>query len=710
MPDNEILVEAHIDIPKAKTDIQEELNQISKELQLHISNINLNSKEINNEVSKLKENINKALNQSGNGDTGAKKMSEKIAKDFTYKFKDIESNTKDLTIKLQKAFGNIGDVTTSWTKDAGQNIQSFTATVKKYTGEIEKYKYQWQENEGQFTFVGTSGTDNATKKSLETQQKYLSRIRDEYKLISQYKKQLVNAGDNETTTLKAEIKKSQTRVSYYKSELKQRQLLTNEAQNQINVYKRLGSAQDTLTKARIEDNAIEQNAKQIERATIAADKYQTSLNNLYSKYLDKNAAKPIVDDGNISKLKEQYDLVGTSITELRNSSSETFNTMKGDVLNAIEKFKAFATQLQNAEYVANQLRAKTFAVVKQDEINKLDVFVNKIKTSNVDFNTMKSTVDDLKASLDNATNPKQLTEYLNKLSNANTEFNKLNSSAKAYIDNLNARQSADTLISRISVYKTNNTKALKEYGAQLDDIIRRAELLRDNVSATTKEASALSKEFMNVRARIDSANKAGKTLGEVLREKIGKFTGWFGISQTVMGTVQKISEMVQNVIDLDTAMTNLKKVTDETDAIYQKFLDDAIAKSKELHISLTDVINQSAEWAKQGYNINESSTLSQASGIYSVVGEVDNATAVQDLTTAMKSYKLEANDAIGIVDKLNNISNKYATTASDIGEILSNSASSLAVAGNSIDQNIAMGVAIREITGDASEAGKFIAV
>ena len=57
MPDNEILVEAHLNIPKAKSDIQEELNKIAKDLKLHIGNIDLNSKEVDAEVQKLKNNI-----------------------------------------------------------------------------------------------------------------------------------------------------------------------------------------------------------------------------------------------------------------------------------------------------------------------------------------------------------------------------------------------------------------------------------------------------------------------------------------------------------------------------------------------------------------------------------------------------------------------------------------------------------------------------
>lgn len=40
--------------------------------------------------------------------------------------------------------------------------------------------------------------------------------------------------------------------------------------------------------------------------------------------------------------------------------------------------------------------------------------------------------------------------------------------------------------------------------------------------------------------------------------------------------------MITNVIDIDTAMTELKKVTDETDKAYAKFLDGASTRAKNL--------------------------------------------------------------------------------------------------------------------------------
>lgn len=67
----------------------------------------------------------------------------------------------------------------------------------------------------------------------------------------------------------------------------------------------------------------------------------------------------------------------------------------------------------------------------------------------------------------------------------------------------------------------------------------------------------------------------------------------------------------------------------------------------------------------------------------------------------MQGFNIAAEDSMSIVDKYNNVSNKYASSAGDIGEIVKRSAASMAAAGNTIDQTIALGVGANEVQQDA---------
>ncbi len=59
-------------------------------------------------------------------------------------------------------------------------------------------------------------------------------------------------------------------------------------------------------------------------------------------------------------------------------------------------------------------------------------------------------------------------------------------------------------------------------------------------------------------------------------------------------------ELYNNVKDLDAAMTELRKVTDETEATYTKFLENAADRAQKLGASLTDVVNSTSDFARLG--------------------------------------------------------------------------------------------------------------
>lgn len=72
-----------------------------------------------------------------------------------------------------------------------------------------------------------------------------------------------------------------------------------------------------------------------------------------------------------------------------------------------------------------------------------------------------------------------------------------------------------------------------------------------------------------------------------------------------------------------------------------------------------------------------------------------------------KRYKIEANDALdGVASKINAIGNSQAVSNEDIIEFLTRSSSAMAVANNTLDETIALGTAITEVTRDAANAGQ----
>lgn len=337
--------------------------------------------------------------------------------------------------------------------------------------------------------------------------------------------------------------------------------------------------------------------------------------------------------------------------------------------------------------------------------------------------------NELKTSLSNVGgDPKALDEYRIKLNELTNELKRADVAYKASFSSNKSQQSIEAtkqnikkLIYTIQTWQQANTKAMSKntfnggtYQVETDNMIASLKKLLNASDLTASDLKAnvdkINRSFKTMSSEAQAAGVNGLSFFDKIKEDALKFTSWMSLTTVISGISREAVKFYNNVVDIDTAMTELRKVTDNTNQQYAEFFDNIGQKAKDLKIDLSDLISQTAEWGKRGYSLDEAETLATNSGIYSVVGEVDNATAVQDLTTVMKSYNMTVDESINIVDKFNAISNKYAVSASDIGDMLSRSVSSLSVAGNTLDQAIAMGTAITEITGDAAEAGNSLKV
>lgn len=265
----------------------------------------------------------------------------------------------------------------------------------------------------------------------------------------------------------------------------------------------------------------------------------------------------------------------------------------------------------------------------------------------------------------------------------------------------------DRLRQKYQEFYDKNTAAHRKWGAQLKAGMVE---LASGAEVPIQRANQLEKELIDVQNAARQAGKLGLSFFDKLKQGMASFTMWTSTTSIVMNAIRVGKDMVKNVKEIDTAMTSLYKVTDETGSRYDRFLDSASKKAKELGRSVSSLVEQTAEWAKRGYSLDEAEELAKTSSIYANVGEVDDETAVSDITTAMKAFNIEANESITIIDKLNNLGNKYATSSADLGEGLTKSASALKLAGNDINQSLAMITGGTEITQNASEMGNAIKV
>lgn len=248
---------------------------------------------------------------------------------------------------------------------------------------------------------------------------------------------------------------------------------------------------------------------------------------------------------------------------------------------------------------------------------------------------------------------------------------------------------------------------------------------RDNFNQLTFVVRNGDGTFTEMTATINSARTAIDATAGSTQKAIGAFAAF---ANELKGKFRSIStylisyssiyrlwsvirEGIQDVRDIDLAMTELKKVTSETEETYQKFLDTAANTAAKIGSTVSDFTNATADFARLGYSIEQATELAQAASVYKNVGDGidDISTASESIISTMKAYGIEAENAMGIVDRFNEIGNNFAISSTGIGEAMQRSASALYEAGNTIDESIALVTGANSVIQNPEQVGESIA-
>lgn len=281
-----------------------------------------------------------------------------------------------------------------------------------------------------------------------------------------------------------------------------------------------------------------------------------------------------------------------------------------------------------------------------------------------------------------------------------------------------ALKQIDTLLGQVSRNQERWTAAKT---GRSKDSYKELENYRDNLQALKAqlESGSISqdefkKKFTEIGRGITNASNAIKLAGENtlswsdrIKGLVDKFSTWFSITRVVMAAYKAVKQMVTNVIELDTAMTELKKVTNETDIAYERFLVRATSRARELGATLTDTVNATADFARLGFGIEDAEKLADSAIIYKNVGDgIENISdASESLIATMQAFGINAEDAMSIVDKFNEVGNNYAISSKGVGEALLRSAAAMHSANNTLDETIALATAANTVVQDPEKVG-----
>lgn len=281
------------------------------------------------------------------------------------------------------------------------------------------------------------------------------------------------------------------------------------------------------------------------------------------------------------------------------------------------------------------------------------------------------------------------------------------------VQNMSAAEKGFTKLSaQKELDKINNI--LKEHSGMSREAKNQIKAYYAQIKSGNPSASldVIHAEIMKIVNAEVEAGRAGKSMFDAIKEK-----AWYGVASAI-GTYFGINDIfryvgqgVNTIRELDEAMTEVRKVSEGTEAQYKSFQQTVSATAKEIASTNKELLNSSADFLRLGYNLEQAESLAKNATLFVNVGDgVDITEATEDMITAMKAFDIKAEDSIKIVDDYNQIGNKFALSATDIGEAMKRSASALETGNNSFEESIALITAMNEIVQSSENTGNTLKV
>lgn len=540
-------------------------------------------------------------------------------------------------------------------------------------------------------------------------------------------------------------------VAQSEQKVQQEAVATDKALDNISFTPNTEGFEDIIAKFGILREQAEQITKIVKTTKQTADgtpniSYKATLKNGSSYYLGENSTPQVLNASetvynakadNAKKLEREKQIWNELTTSLeryatiqkRIASNNALSTdneeatkllehihelQRNDIL-PTEKLTASNEKLQQINQTVTDLKAKLKESTLdslQGSIDKYQKIYNQRNTYSSDFTPSEQYTQNL-TGLNTAIG--NLVEYRNTLKNVSevtveqeAELKRLVTACEKASDSFKSLSASEKGASQIAI-----DKLVQRINKDLDECTnysKEAKLglraLRDELeSANPRNLKEITSEIINIENAEIRAGRAGRSFFDTLKNSgfhqiAAQMAGMFGLYDAI-----NIGKEGFNVVrELNTALTEMRKVSDETVQSLKDYQVTTFDTADAVGTTAKQIQNSTADWMRLGESMNQAAESAKDANVLLNVSEfegIDEAT--ESLVSMSQAYK--DLDKMDIIDVLNNIGNNYSISTDGLATALKDSASALVTANNDLNEAVSLTTAGNAITQDPSKVG-----
>ena len=417
-------------------------------------------------------------------------------------------------------------------------------------------------------------------------------------------------------------------------------------------------------------------------------KSQDELDLLDDQKKALEAEKAIIDeqlkqyDSLIDKKKQSKELDKIE----SNANDVIIGTRVDDIDQAYKEANRLNSALLNTQKIMNNLNdglgGKIFETAFKDANNYIKNLNNQLISSDITLSQYNSKINELKRDLSSQKTALAFVD-INDAEDARNEIEKyINAVTKGTLENV--KWNENTL--KLTGTFINANDEIQKVTGSINRLSNGATTVNVELGNAQKQVSSFSKF-------IDELSVKFRNLATYLLSFVGFYEVWGAIRQGVT-----------YVREFDTALTEMRKVSDETVKSLKEFQEASFDIADSVGATAGVIQNSTAEWMRLGESLEQAAESAQVSNILLNVSEFES---IDEATESLVAMSQAYNDVekIDIVDKMNNIGNQYSIATDGIAQALQRSASSLTTAGNDLDEAIALVTAGNAVVQDPESVG-----
>lgn len=234
---------------------------------------------------------------------------------------------------------------------------------------------------------------------------------------------------------------------------------------------------------------------------------------------------------------------------------------------------------------------------------------------------------------------------------------------------------------------------------QLNAISKKYGTMKINLDVDNTSLNNATNSLNNYQQGLKQTSEAAQNTSQSIGDIIGKVTKFGAATLIINEFRQAIVDGYGAVKELDASVTEYRKVSELTDSQMGGFIDTARELGLTVARTADEMVEAATEFKKMGNDDSTSLQLGRLATMFQNIADeaISAGDSASFINSQMKAFNFTANEAIHVLDAVNEVANNFAVSSGDISTALPKVASTMALAGNSFEETIGLLTAGAEI-------------